>query len=240
MSLSAVTATGKPARARAPKLRSSDRREMILRQALDYFAANGFTASTRDLATAMGITQSLLYRYFPNKQALIEAVYDEVTLSRWNPFWEDIIKDRSKPLEGRLEEYYLDYAKLVLRHEWVRILIFAGFEKSGINDRLFKLLKERIFRPVVAECIAEYCNDAAALVISENLDLELELVWGLHASIFYIGMRKWVYATNMPKDVNATIIALVSSFLCGMKARLLSRASNLAQVTPPRLGEQAH
>jgi AcrR family transcriptional regulator len=238
MSLSAETTIGKPSRARAPKLRSSDRREMILRQALDYFAANGFTASTRDLATAMGITQSLLYRYFPNKQALIEAVYDEVTLSRWNPFWEDIIKDRSKALEVRLEEYYLDYAKLVLRHEWVRILIFAGFEKSGINDRLFKLLKERIFEPVVRECIAEYCSDAEALVISENLDLELELVWSLHASIFYIGMRKWVYATTMPKDVNATIIALVSSFLCGMKARLRARSASLAKPSARRRGKE--
>ena len=238
MSLPAVTTTGKPSRARAPKLRSSDRREMILRQALDYFAANGFTASTRDLATAMGITQSLLYRYFPNKQALIEAVYDEVTLARWNPFWEDIIKDRGKPLEARLEEYYLDYAKLVLRHEWVRILIFAGFEKSGINDRLFKLLKERIFAPVVRECIAEYCSAAEALVISENLDLELELVWSLHASIFYIGMRKWVYATTMPKDVNATIIALVSSFLCGMKARLQARSASLAKPLARRRGKE--
>jgi AcrR family transcriptional regulator len=229
MGLSAATTTEKPARVRAPKLRSSDRREMILRQAIDYFAANGFTASTRDLATALGITQSLLYRYFPNKQALIEAAYDEVTLSRWNPFWEDTIKDRSKPLEARLEAYYLDYAKLVLRHEWVRILIFAGFEKSGINNRLFKLLKERIFEPVVRECIVEYCSDPEALIAHEGVDLELELVWGLHASIFYIGMRKWVYATAMPKDVNATIIALVSSFLCGMKARLQARSTSLAK-----------
>ena len=238
MSVSSVATAGKLVRARAPKLPSSDRREMILRQALDYFAANGFNASTRDLATAMGITQSLLYRYFPNKQALIEAVYDEVTLSRWNPFWEDIIKDRSKPLEVRLEEYYLDYAKLVLRHEWVRILIFAGFEKSGINDRLFKLLKERIFEPVVRECIAEYCSDPEAFSANENVDLELELVWGLHASIFYIGMRKWVYATTMPKDVNATIIALVSSFLCGMKERLLIRSASLAKPSARRRGKE--
>ena len=53
------------------------------------------------------------------------------------------------------------------------------------------------------------------------------MVWGLHASIFYIGMRKWVYATTMPKEVNATIIALVSSFLCGMKARLQARSARL-------------
>jgi hypothetical protein len=76
------------------------------------------------------------------------------------------------------------------------------------------------------------------LVISENLDLELELVWSLHASIFYIGMRKWVYATTMPKDVNATIIALVSSFLCGMKARLQARSASLAKPLARRRGKE--
>ena len=83
---------------------------MILRNAVAYFARDGFTASTRDLAQHPGITQSLLYRYFPNKQALIGRVYEEVTLSRWNPYWEDLIKDRSQPFPDRLQAYYLDYA----------------------------------------------------------------------------------------------------------------------------------
>ncbi|RYF64270.1 MAG: TetR/AcrR family transcriptional regulator, partial [Comamonadaceae bacterium] len=109
-------------RPRAPKLGPQEREQMILRNAVEYFAREGFSASTRDLAQHLGVTQSLLYRYFPNKQALMERVYEEVTLSRWNPYWEDLIKDRSRPLDERLHAYYLDYARLVLRNDWVRIL----------------------------------------------------------------------------------------------------------------------
>ncbi|VTU15101.1 Bacterial regulatory proteins, tetR family [Variovorax sp. PBL-H6] len=215
-------------RSRAPKLSSQEREQMILRNAIDYFAKEGFGAGTRDLANHLGITQSLLYRYFPSKQSLIERVYEEVTLSRWNPLWEDLIRDRSKPLADRLHEYYLDYAKLVLRNEWVRILIFAGIESSGINNRLFGLLRNRIFIPVVRECYAEFAGEKYANVPVEEIEMELELVWALHASIFYIGMRKWIYGTTMPKNVDATIDALVVSFLAGMKQHIGSK------VKPPR------
>lgn len=193
---------------------------MILRNAVEYFAREGFSASTRDLAQHLGVTQSLLYRYFPNKQALMERVYEEVTLSRWNPYWEDLIKDRSQPLDQRLHAYYLDYARLVLRNDWVRILIFAGIESSGINNRLFKLLRERIFIPLVRECFVAYGAPAQAEQPADAMEIELELVWGLHASIFYIGMRRWIYDTTMPKDINATIDALVTSFLAGIRQRI--------------------
>lgn len=211
-------------RKRAPKLSSQEREQMILKNAVDHFARYGFNTSTRDLAKHLGITQSLLYRYFPNKQTLMERVYEEVTLSRWNPYWEDLIKNRSQPLADRLLAYYLDYAKLVLRNEWVRILIFAGIENSGINNKLFKLLRERIFVPLVQECIAEFRPEWVGKEEEQMIDIEIELVWALHASIFYIGMRKWIYDTTMPADVNETISALVTSFLEGMKQRLLSRA----------------
>lgn len=230
--MSTIVTPAASKRARAPKLTSTQREQMILRNAIEYFARDGFKASTRDLAKHLGITQSLLYRYFPNKQVLIERVYEEVTLSRWNPYWEDLIKDRSKPLPVRLHEYYLDYAKLVLRNEWVRILIFAGIESSGINNRLFRLLRERIFIPLVRECLVEFSGEAAAAAPIESLEMELELVWALHASIFYIGMRKWIYDTTMPKDVSHTIEALVTSFLAGMEQRLKRSAAPRSAAAP--------
>ncbi|MES2184981.1 MAG: TetR/AcrR family transcriptional regulator [Pseudomonadota bacterium] len=209
-------------RVRAPKLSSADREQMIASKAVEYFARHGFGASTRDLAKDIGVTQSLLYRYFPTKQALTERVYQEVYLSRWNPLWEELVSDRSLSLHERLNRYYLDYAGIVLRNDWVRILIFAGLEHEGINDQFFRLLKERILVPVVRECVAEFHPAALADFSADRYNIELELVWALHASIFYIGMRKWVYTTTLPDDVDATIGALVSSFLEGMRSRIRS------------------
>ena len=57
-----------------PRRRMSpeDRKEAIVSAAVELFAENGFDGSTRDLARGAGITQPLLYRYFPSKESLIE------------------------------------------------------------------------------------------------------------------------------------------------------------------------
>ncbi|VCU69619.1 Nucleoid occlusion factor SlmA [Pigmentiphaga humi] len=218
-----------PVRQRASKLSSADREQMIVRNAVRYFARHGFQGSTRDLAKELGITQSLLYRYFPSKQALFDRVYAEVYLSRWNPLWEEQIQDRSRPLQERLIAYYQDYAKSMLQQDWVRLLIFAGLEHAGINERLFRLLRVKIYEPVVRECYAEFGHPDAPF----DMDEETEMVWALHASIFYLGMRRWVYVTRMPRDLEATIRQLVESFLHGMRARVQAQADERAGASRP-------
>ncbi|MDI7047032.1 TetR/AcrR family transcriptional regulator, partial [Escherichia coli] len=58
----------------APEVRE---RQIVLK-AVDHFATHGFSGSTRELARQLGVTQPLLYRYFPSKEALIDRVYEEV------------------------------------------------------------------------------------------------------------------------------------------------------------------
>jgi len=198
-------------RPRARRMNPVEREQMIVRKAVKFFAEHGFDASTRELAKHIGVTQSLLYRYFPTKQALIEKVYGHVYMARWNPMWEEGLRDRDKPFEQRLKEYYLDYAQNLMRNEWVRILIFAGLRQKGIDNKFFKLLHERIFKTVVFEARHEFAFTPDAG--SDDIDLEIELVWALHASIFYIGMRRWVYQTSIPKNFNSVIEALVEGLI---------------------------
>jgi AcrR family transcriptional regulator len=207
-------------RQRAEKLSSGDREQMIVRNAVRYFAEHGFQGSTRDLARELGITQSLLYRYFPNKQALMDRVYAEVFLSRWNPFWEEAIADRSRPVQDRVREFYQEYARSMLQGEWVRLLVFAGLEKAGMTERLFRLIRTKIVEPLVVECWAGFGGGTARFDMEE----ESELVLALHASIFYLGMRKWVYGTKVPRDLDATVRNLVDGFLHAMQARVQERA----------------
>ena len=62
------------ARGATTRLPHATRRAHILAQAVEFFAANGLTAQTRALAEECGISQRLLYRFFPSKAALIEEV----------------------------------------------------------------------------------------------------------------------------------------------------------------------
>lgn len=225
---------GAAPRVRAPRMDSAERKQMIVEKAVEYFAKNGFEGSTRDLACEIGVVQSLVYRYFPRKELLLDKVYEEVYLARWNPLWEYDLRDRDVPFEARLKKYYLEYAQNVLRNDWVRILIFAGLKQEGINDRLFKLLHDSIFTTVIAEFHHAYPSSTP--IDRDKRELELELVWSLHAAIFYIGMRKWVYKTKIPGKINSVIEVLVEGFIESLKhlnrsGGPLDRATSLADLS---------
>ena len=69
------------------RLSPADRERQIIEGAIDYFAETGFSGQTRELSKRLGITQPLLYRYFENKQALVDRVYETVFAGRWDPSW---------------------------------------------------------------------------------------------------------------------------------------------------------
>ena len=57
------------------RLHASDRRQQLLEAALDLFAQKGFEgATTKEIAAAAGVTEAIVFRHFPNKQALHTAV----------------------------------------------------------------------------------------------------------------------------------------------------------------------
>ncbi|MBN9406409.1 MAG: TetR/AcrR family transcriptional regulator [Burkholderiales bacterium] len=206
---SPVKTDAPPRRRLAPQEREHD----IVQKAVTVFARQGFQVSTRDLAKALGITQPLLYRYFPSKEVLIDRVYDEVFSSRWNPEWEEWLADRTHPLRERLCHYLKDYAKFVLRNEWVRIFIYAGLTRGGINQKYLNRLRERHFAVIARELRHSYGIPEPRGAADE--EDEIELVWSMHSGVFYFGVRKWIYEESIPRNIDHHIELRVDAFLEG-------------------------
>ena len=60
-----------------PRLAATDRRRQLLDSALDLFAAKGFEGTTtKEIAAAAGVTEAIIFRHFPSKEALYSAVLD--------------------------------------------------------------------------------------------------------------------------------------------------------------------
>jgi len=208
----------KPAVQETQRLDPAEREEIIAREAVMFFAEFGFEGQTRELAKRLRITQPLLYRYFPSKEALIERVYKEVFVDRWDPTWETLIEDRSIPLEARLKHFYREYAKAILNYEWIRLFMFAGLKDLDLNARYLKMLREHAFVRVIGEIRAEHgCPPISEVEVSV---VEIEMVWGLHAAIFYLGVRQFIYGMPLESDVNTIIDAKVVTFLHGVRPLL--------------------
>lgn len=71
----AATSTGRR-RGRPPRADAGDTKGALLRAALELFAAKGFEGtSVRDIARAVGMSESVLYAHFDNKQAIFDAAF---------------------------------------------------------------------------------------------------------------------------------------------------------------------
>lgn len=211
-------ALDKRAGRRRVRLSRNERERAIVREAVAFFAERGFRGHTRELAARAGITQPLLYRYFPNKEAIIERVYQEVFVGRWNPDWEQWIADRSQPLRERLIRFYKAYTRYILTYEWVRLFLFSGLEGLEINRRYLKFMRDRIWSLVVAELRHE---QGRPTLEQEPISItELELVWGVISSIFYIGVRRYVFDLAVPEDIDAVIEDKIAAFFDGAPATM--------------------
>ena len=203
-----------PRRRLSPALREHE----IVAQAVLFFAEFGFDGKTRALAERLGITQPLLYRYFPSKEALIERVYQDVFVGGWNPFWEELIRDREKTIKTRLTVFYQEYSKIIMTCEWVRLFMFSGLKGLDYNARYLRFLRETIFIQIIAELRATYRRPGLAELPATAL--EIEAIWGLHAGIFYLGVRKWIYMMPIADDIRPVIEMKVANFLDGVGAIL--------------------
>lgn len=200
-------------RASKPRLSKEAREQQIVQKAIQLFAERGFSVSTHEIARALGITQPLLYNYFATKEALVDRVYDEVFVRRWDPVWEDRLSNSSQPLADRLKRYLKDYARFVLQNDWIRIFISAGLTREGINQRYVALLRERHFTVIAREMRKEFSIPEPRN--ADELEDEIELIWSMHSGVFYIGMRRWIYGLAVPKDLGRVIDMRVDSFLLG-------------------------
>jgi AcrR family transcriptional regulator len=197
------------------RLSGAEREKHIAQEAVRFFAEVGFGGDTRELAKRLGVTQSLLYKYFPSKEALINRVFEEVYLGRWNPFWESVVRDRSIPLQERLTRHYIEYAKAALTRDWVRIFMFSGLRGEDINRRYLDILRERILVPIAIELRHEF-----GLPTIEEIPLksnEIELVWSINARVFYFGQRQWIFDVPIEDDLEDLIQMTIEHFMAGAR-----------------------
>lgn len=199
-------------------LDASDREQQILETAINFVAQRGLGFTTRELAKALSVSQPLLYRYFKSKDELLTRIYEEVYLKRWDPTWNDALKDRSRPMRDRLIDYLKAYTDAILDENWIRIFIASSLEDPMISQKYLGMLHETTFPLIFAEIAAEAGAEVPEGPQAE--ELIREVIWGFHSSFFYLGVRKFIYRGDIPDDLEEVIRVRVDVLLNGLPATI--------------------
>ncbi len=173
---------------------TTERKALILDRAADYLSENGFPVRTRRLAAAAGISQRLIYYFFPNKSALIDEIYASAIQG---PFKADLVRrslsDRSRPVEDRLRDFYEDYFDTLLTRRWTRLLIYSSFSKQNMAPRYH-------LRHHPAGCLRRSWRrspPSAASSCQAEKPIIHEIGWILHGAVSHLAIRRHLFHANL-------------------------------------------
>ena len=203
--------TAKRARVKQRRLSPDDRRQEFVAKATEFFAEEGFGGGTRALARRLGVTQPLLYRYFPSKDDLIKEVYRTVYLEPFDSGWEKLLADRSRPLPERLKEFYDAYTGVIFNRTWLRIYFYSGLKGLDINRSYVGIVRDKILTRIIKECR----HEAGLSAQTKPSAAELEMAWVFQSGIFYYGVRKFIYEAPVLESKQQMISDAVDAFLAG-------------------------
>src|ERR1017187_5422259 len=114
------------------RLPASDRRLQLLETALDFFSRKGFGGTTtKEIAAAAGVTEAIIFRHFPTKHDLYNAVIDhhhnagQITecIAQWKCCMER--NDDEGLVRSIIERIIESYRRDLRGH---RVLLFAALE----------------------------------------------------------------------------------------------------------------
>jgi len=205
--------------AREKRLPYEERRARILEQAAEFFSEYGLTGQTRSLAAACGVSQRLLYRFFPNKAALLREVYNEAIVGPFKAVWLAQLTDRSHRLEERLNLFYQDYFQCVLTRRWLRLFLYASLAETEMAPdyiaAIIKDLMETITRETAHELDVDLPDDPALLH---------EIGWTLHGTVSHFAIRRHLYRASQDLSADGVLAMHIAAFVSGFRA-LVAQAS---------------
>lgn len=194
------------------RLTHDERKALILDRAADYLSENGFPVRTRRLAAAAGISQRLIYYFFPNKSALIDEIYASAIEGPFKAIWFVDLTDRTKPVAERLRAFYRDYFDTLLTRRWTRLLLYSSFSAQNMAPRYISGIILRLLETIVEEVAAE-----RGVTVPKEKPVVHEIGWILHGAVSHLAIRRHLFHANLTVPVEVVLDAQIDAFLAGFE-----------------------
>lgn len=143
------------------------KRRAVLREAARSFNRHGYHATTLEaVARKLGITKAALYHYFPNKNALLKACFDEVMEAAF----ENLERARTAGRNGRekLRMVFVGYLQHIIDELTVAVVVL---EATALTDaeRAEAFGKRDRFECALRDLVAEGIEDGSIVPCNPKL-----------------------------------------------------------------------
>ena len=197
------------------RMRAAERQAAIVRSAIQLFAEKGFRgATTRELASALGVTEPVLYQHFRTKRDLYSAIIE----AKARQASERV--DRLRPYAETSDDrtFFMRLAELILERyetdpEITRLLLFSSLERHELSELFF----ERVFADFY-QLVSDYIGRRIRAGAFRKVDSEIA-ARGLIGMISYPGLLELLFPGRLGKPSRKRAVReMVEIFLRGIVA----------------------
>jgi AcrR family transcriptional regulator len=202
-----------PPPSRSLRSAGQERQASIIAAAASLFAAKGFNGTTtREIARTAGISEALVFKYFPTKRALYAAILAEkAPLSELLAAVEEAARKRD---DARV---FTMVASHRIRRgadpSLLRLLLFSALEGHELSDMFFQN-QHRVFYDYLAGYIARRIREGAFRRVDPLLTARAFMGMIAHHRLLHEIFRVPLHGS--PEDTVATYVTL---FLDGVRAK---------------------
>jgi AcrR family transcriptional regulator len=196
-------------------MKSEERRAAIVRAAIHLFAEKGFRgATTRALASELGVTEPVLYQHFATKSALYAAIIEMKAAEAS----QDASKLRQLAAAGDDAGFLRALSDTILERyendaELTRLLLFSCLERHELSELFFERLVQDFYR-LVAGYIRRRIRAGAFREV--NPEIAARCLVGMVA---YQGLMALLFPGRVPTPNRQRVVEEITTlFLNGILA----------------------
>jgi AcrR family transcriptional regulator len=197
------------------RMKAGERRQEIIRAAMEVFARNGFGGSTtRKIAENAGISEAMIYSHFRNKQELYTAIIDE-KLQESEPLYYPLDAMRNKDDPRVFTTIVSNYLR---RHSedttFLRLLLFSALEGHELASMFVAGPVRKFF-----EFLADYIRERIEEGVFKPVNPEITSRCLLGMVHYFVLLRKILGDDTLkPIDHTEAIETIVNIFCQGIMA----------------------
>ena len=196
------------------RMSARGRREQILEGAMSIFAAKGFRgATTREIARRLNISEALMFKYFPSKEALYRAIICKRTDGSEEMFFP---KEAVEAKDDR--QVFRSIASYIIRKNtedptFMRLILFSALEGHDLSRMFFEnhaMEKSRLLSAYIRQRIKEKAFKKVSPMLAARAFIGMTVNYVMSQEIY--GM-KYFSRFSRKKAVDT----LVDTFLTGLQ-----------------------
>lgn len=185
------------------RLSKEERRTCIVQAAMTVFARTGFRgARTKDIARAAGVSEALLFKLFPTKRALQQAIIEERIRHAGPPLSEALASEPPRDVLRNLATRFI--AMCDKDPTFMRLLYFSALEGEPLAPMFFK---RRISRNIetLRKIFQTWVREGK---LRATLDARLS-AWSFMAIVFQLLFTRNVFGVKKVHDHPGTLAEMI-------------------------------